>query len=496
MLCNEPSYEKPPCVIPADCKTPDAKVDPSTTVLDLGFPYVDIIQRQDAQKVRRNRVGYTTLEKEQTWWRKPNTPKSMEKARKKTHGHGAMTAAGFSTFNLNVAVDKAEAYYQRKLKENPVNTAVLKDYGCWLHAQDRLIEAERMFKKALLLERRDVSVICAYAALLWESGKQSRAEDMFRMALTFEPQHLQSLLDYGLVLFSKGDFIASLQKFRKAAEVDPSNEQALLGVAVALEKVGRTENDEIDGLYHQILEKDPMSFDALHSYAQFLKNKEGRLFEAQECYQRALAIRPDDVEALCSYGVLLTEAAVQDPKAFVRAQACFQHALTIQPRNPDILYSYAVLLCAWHRSDAHVKPSTSNKDPELESSGHSRASFRQNHRIDQTQAQAQTQAHRPALPPIKLEEPESPHIPQAPANPASDPKSAELEVSPWTKAVGGYLSEDADSATASSEARCMPHLHSLIPIVDSVLRVACDAPQVWASVAVSPFHHARKTRPP
>jgi tetratricopeptide (TPR) repeat protein len=95
---------------------------------------------------------------------------------------------------------------------------------------------------------------------------------------------------------------------------------------------------DAERLFGAILDADSGHFDAANLLAivQFLR---GLHVEAVASFDKALAIRPHDVEALCNRGIVLKEM-----KRFDAALASFDRTLAIQPVDVDALYNRGVIL--------------------------------------------------------------------------------------------------------------------------------------------------------
>jgi tetratricopeptide (TPR) repeat protein len=98
------------------------------------------------------------------------------------------------------------------------------------------------------------------------------------------------------------------------------------------------------------LRKDPSNFDALFSLGRFYKARRRNWSKSEQCYQEALKVRPQDTNALCSYGALLSELTPTNPHILSQAADCFQQVLALEPSHFEATYNYAVLLGKWERT--------------------------------------------------------------------------------------------------------------------------------------------------
>src|SRR5580692_11546915 len=97
-----------------------------------------------------------------------------------------------------------------------------------------------------------------------------------------------------------------------------------------------------------VLDADSGHFDAakLLAIVQFLR---GLHVEALASFDKALAIRPHDVEALCNRGMVLKAL-----RRFDAALSMFDQTLAIKPDDATALYSRAIILLELKRYDAAI----------------------------------------------------------------------------------------------------------------------------------------------
>jgi tetratricopeptide (TPR) repeat protein len=106
---------------------------------------------------------------------------------------------------------------------------------------------------------------------------------------------------------------------------------------------------EADDLARAILSIKADYFDALHLIA-VIRTRQRRFDEALASYDSALALRPDDVEALCNRG-----ATLHDLKRFDEAVASYDGALALQPDCVGALYNRGNALRQLKRLDEALR---------------------------------------------------------------------------------------------------------------------------------------------
>jgi protein O-GlcNAc transferase len=95
--------------------------------------------------------------------------------------------------------------------------------------------------------------------------------------------------------------------------------------AMALYQAGSL--DQAEAVCGTIVQADPNSFDASHLLA-VIQFQRGHYTEALNCYDQALALRPDTAEVLSNRGVLLREMG-----RFEDALRSYEHSLALDPEN-------------------------------------------------------------------------------------------------------------------------------------------------------------------
>jgi len=96
--------------------------------------------------------------------------------------------------------------------------------------------------------------------------------------------------------------------------------------------------DEAEEHYEKAVELSPDDFRTHYNFAIFLREMK-RIDEAEKHYRRALEIEPDFLQAYINLGNLLTEI-----KRYDEAEEYYKKALEIDPNDARIHYNYARML--------------------------------------------------------------------------------------------------------------------------------------------------------
>jgi tetratricopeptide (TPR) repeat protein len=109
----------------------------------------------------------------------------------------ALSLLGDMYFSINKS-KKAFAYYEKALKNNPENAAVLNNYAYYLclTKSKNMDKAYEMSKKAIELESSNPSFLDTYAYILFLQGKYDEAKKIFRKALAVGGDESAVVLDH------------------------------------------------------------------------------------------------------------------------------------------------------------------------------------------------------------------------------------------------------------------------------------------------------------
>lgn len=129
---------------------------------------------------------------------------SLDKAIGKADWWGSLVEAE-RNWGKNPA--KAEKIYIELIDKYPNNTAILNNYGYFLHFfRKDYVRAEESYKKVLELDPNTASTLENYAVLLFQICKDyDKAEDYYKKSLEIDPNKANRLGNYAGFLLAKGD---------------------------------------------------------------------------------------------------------------------------------------------------------------------------------------------------------------------------------------------------------------------------------------------------
>lgn len=193
-------------------------------------------------------------------------------------------------------LDEAISCTQRAVALGPRFGMAHNNLGLALAARGRRAEAAVSFREALKLNARSVEALNNLGDVLRDLGEYREALALYRRAIDLDPQRVDSHCRLGDALFESGQTAESAVSFRRALAVQPQP-RAHVGLAAALRLQGHA--SEAEASCRTALADDASCVAAL-SLLGDLRADRGEFAEAQELFERALAIEADSPAVLCS----------------------------------------------------------------------------------------------------------------------------------------------------------------------------------------------------
>ena len=205
-----------------------------------------------------------------------------------------------------------------------------------LHQQNRLVEAEPIYRELLRLDSRHFDVVHLLGTLLRRTGALTESMSLLDRAVKMRPQSSAAQLNRANVLMDRGAFADALAGFSRAIALKPDYAEAYHGRAVALLKLGNPQSARADA--QAALKLNPGILEAALTLGQSLAAEE-RLVEARDVFLRLLAQRPAWPEAMLELGhvLLRLNQAGKAAEVLVRARQ-------LDPTRPAIAFELALAL--------------------------------------------------------------------------------------------------------------------------------------------------------
>jgi tetratricopeptide (TPR) repeat protein len=238
-------------------------------------------------------------------------------------------------------------------------------------------EAVRSYKRAIDSNPAYINAYLAAAEVLVAQGDNARAIELARQAVDLDPADARGINLWGNALYGQGKYDEAIKKYEEVVELDPEGAYAYYNIAncyadlgkpdTALEYYGKAleADDEYAaaysrraGLYYYALDD---SRKAIIDYATYIKLVPadpdgyvglarayadlGETGDAKDAYEKAIALRDDEPNALNELANILFNEAQYD-----QAERLYLQALKA---DPDYLFGYHNLgrLYAYARRD-------------------------------------------------------------------------------------------------------------------------------------------------
>lgn len=264
-------------------------------------------------------------------------------------------------------LEEAEALAAGIARDRPGSADVWHLLGVIATRRDRLVDAIPLFARALDLAPGAPAIVFDRAIAEGRLGWHAAALASLEQVVATQPDHSGAWVNRGFALRSLDRHAEALESFDRALALRPGSPEALHGRGHALSALGRPE--EAIRSYTAALAADPDMVDALtgkgnalaacdrpeealacfdralavvsrggvparteahvHTFRGDTQRGLGRLEEALDSLDRAVAVQPEDPDAWCARGRVLLEM-----RAFEDALDCYDRAVALRPDDP------------------------------------------------------------------------------------------------------------------------------------------------------------------
>jgi tetratricopeptide (TPR) repeat protein len=232
---------------------------------------------------------------------------------------------------------RAVASLERAVAVRPDYADAWTNLGVVLAGMDQHAGALAAFDKVLALVPRP-EIWNARGLTLRALNRNEDALASFDRALALKPSFAGALINRGALFNDEKRFADALVNFDQMVVLEPGNVVAHYNRGLALQGLGRVE--EALASYRQALTIQPGFAAAHYNSGVLLHNRRDRLAEALACFDKALALTPDNAKAWASRA-----ATLQAMQRFDEALVSADRALALDPAHAPAYAARGSILC-------------------------------------------------------------------------------------------------------------------------------------------------------
>ncbi len=197
------------------------------------------------------------------------------------------------------------------------------------HRNDRLNEAEKMYREILQVQPKHPDALHLLGVIRYQRNEYETAIDFFKQAIAVNATIPDFHRHCGLAWHGLRNFERAIECYRKALKLNPKYAETHNNLGHTYRDLGKL--DEARACYEKAIRLKPDSYQAINNLGN-IHQFQGRLEKAAECYQKALLIEPNFAEGYNNLGnILLYQGKPNE------ALEHYQKALKIHPNYPEAL---------------------------------------------------------------------------------------------------------------------------------------------------------------
>lgn len=251
-----------------------------------------------------------------------------------------------STFVKQEKFAAAIEIYQQGLKYDPTWATLHNNLGQVFRLSQQPDQALARFENAVILEP-NMALAHYNLGKLWKQQRNySAAIDCFQKVIELEPNNISAYSHCAEALFLNNDLEMTIDYFRSAIAIKPDFVEAYCQRAKSLQPETSLEQAKISCADFLTAVQEKRSYPQIltHFWKTYFYWGEvlftyGGIKEAQVYYQKALQIKPDEVEIYLHLGNCLAKQKKLDT-----AITIYHMGLTLQPNHPQICFQLGKVL--------------------------------------------------------------------------------------------------------------------------------------------------------
>jgi len=230
--------------------------------------------------------------------------------------------------------DKAKQQYIKALELDPDSATAHNNLANILIKQNLTEEATRHYREAIRIRPEYTDAHYNLGLVLAKQEKTQETREHLEAILRWDPNNISALHNLGAILAEQGNFDAAVTYLKKVLEQEPQHIETLKNLGAVYLK--QKQSELALQCYLRLL---PVTtdFDVYYNIG-IIYLEQNRYRDAEQYFQQALAIKPNDFATLNNLGAICLK--IEDHPQAIKY---YQAALQVEPDNEEIRYLLAAL---------------------------------------------------------------------------------------------------------------------------------------------------------
>ena len=230
--------------------------------------------------------------------------------------------------NQNKPLD-SEEYFKKAIEIKPKDDSAYLALGWFYKEQGRLIESEHAFNKAIELNPKNDSAYVGLGHVYRDQVSYPEAELVLKKAIKLNSQNDSAYAELGWLYRDQGRYAESEPMLNKAIELNPKND-------LAYAELGRLYNNqkryvESEQAFKEVIRLNPKR-DPVYVVLSWIYRNQGKLIEAEQILDKAVEINSECDLVYIGLGQIYNEQ-----KKFTKSEQAFKKAMELNPGN-ELIY--------------------------------------------------------------------------------------------------------------------------------------------------------------
>jgi len=221
---------------------------------------------------------------------------------------------------------KANTLKNPRETDNRIGTKTCVELGEYYIEQRKFVDAEAMFKKALILNVNDDRAYVGLGTLCRIKGNIINAKKLFQKAVDLNPGNSGSYAGLGWIYAQAGDLIRSRQEFETAIRKNPGNDRMYVEMGRCF-YLFQKDSSQAEKMFKKAIELNPKN-DQAHLELGWCYNLSGDYFKSEDAFKRVIDLNLLEDMAYLGLGI-----AYRDQGKSEQAEKMFNKVIELNPRN-------------------------------------------------------------------------------------------------------------------------------------------------------------------